>query len=240
MNNKTCLIFCSRLPIKGAGGKSRISMALYKNKAGESLSNSMIEDLVSYFQDIGDLDFIWYCLGQPTDEIKQRYPVSYMEQIGESLGDKLNHAAKVCSEKHEQILFVGGDCVYVDEALIHQVKRKLKFTPVVIVPAKDGGYVLLAMRGYHDLFSTIKNWDSRSENYHLMGDTLKLCADNGISVSILNPVSDIDELDDVKELAEKIKKGESLGKRLPRTKDWLVEQNFIAKKQELVDVFKRS
>ena len=110
-------------------------------------------------------------------------------QQGEDLGAKMQHAFEdAFNEGAEEVVIIGTDCLELTSEIIMNGFAYLDQLDVVIGPAKDGGYYLLAMKAIHkELFMDIA-WSTES----VLAQTLDICREKALSVHLLTELSDID------------------------------------------------
>lgn len=110
-------------------------------------------------------------------------------QRGIDLGMRMYTAfEEVFKEGYEDAAIIGTDCMELSSGTIMRAFEYLIFFDVVIGPAKDGGYYLLAIKGAHrEMFENI-NWSSEN----VLKQTLNICEEQGLSVQLLEELSDID------------------------------------------------
>lgn len=115
-------------------------------------------------------------------------------QYGEDLGQRMKNAfATVFDEGAEQVVIIGTDCPELSSAIILEAFAQLNGYDVVIGPAKDGGYYLLAMKAVNkELFRNV-DWSTGV----VLRQTLAICEKNELSVSLLPELSDIDNEQDL-------------------------------------------
>jgi rSAM/selenodomain-associated transferase 1 len=77
----------------------------------------------------------------------QRHRLSLHEQVGVSLGDSLRHAHDDAFKRHGCILMIGTDCPVLTTTHLQRAAIALQSHEAVIIPAEDGGYVLLGLKG---------------------------------------------------------------------------------------------
>ena len=88
------------------------------------------------------------------------------------------------------LLFLGGDCPYLDEAALVEAAKSLESHDVVLGPAVDGGYVLIGMNTPHpELFRGIA-WSTEL----VLGQTLERARGAGLSMALLPVLEDVDDL----------------------------------------------
>jgi len=114
-------------------------------------------------------------------------------QQGTDLGMRMYNAFdNVFDEGYEDAAIIGTDCMELSSGIIMKSFEYLIFFDVVIGPAKDGGYYLLAMKAAHkELFENIK-WSTEN----VLQQTLEICEREGLSVQLLEELSDIDNEED--------------------------------------------
>jgi len=114
-------------------------------------------------------------------------------QQGLDLGMRMYNAfEKVVDEGYEDASIIGTDCMELSSGIIMKSFEYLIFFDVVIGPAKDGGYYLLAMKSAHkELFENII-WSTEN----VLQQTLEICDQQGLSVQLLEELSDIDNEED--------------------------------------------
>ena len=83
-----------------------------------------------------------------------------VKQRGNDLGNKMFNAFKLGLQRHSALILMGTDCPALSPEHIQRVMAALELHDVVIIPATDGGYVLIAARRVDRcLFSNI-HWGS--------------------------------------------------------------------------------
>jgi len=88
------------------------------------------------------------------------------------------------------LVFLGGDCPYLEEKVLVEAAKSLESHEVVLGPAVDGGYVLIGMNSPHpELFRGIE-WSTE----RVLGQTLDRARGAGLSVALLPVLEDVDDL----------------------------------------------
>ncbi len=115
----------------------------------------------------------------------------YKKQIqsGSDLGSRMQNAFEHSFEEgNAAVAIIGTDCFEITSAIIMDAFAWLQTHDVVIGPATDGGYYLIAMKQMHRyLFQDIE-W-STSE---VLKNTLAICDKLNLSFHLLPPLSDVD------------------------------------------------
>jgi len=135
------------------------------------------------------------------------FDLVYKTQAGGDLGDRMSGAAQSQLQLFDGIILIGSDCPFIDGQTITAVcKSMTDGNDVVICPAEDGGYVLLAMRGFYPEIFTDMPWSQES----LMAVTRKVLSKLGLRYAELEARADIDRPEDLALLADL--GGESVGR----------------------------
>lgn len=96
------------------------------------------------------------------------------------------------------VALVGGDCPGLLTPVLEGVEAASGKADVVIVPATDGGYVLLLLKADHpELFDQI-SWSSAE----VLPQTLAAAGRCGITVRVLSPLADVDHVNDLSTLGK--------------------------------------
>lgn len=132
--------------------------------------------------------------------------MKYFPQEGADLGARLHHAFSWTHKQgYRYTILIGSDSPHISLHSIASARHALNEADVVLGPAYDGGYYLIAMRQPYDIFTGIPMSTSVVTQM-----TIELAAQQGLTVHLLQPLSDIDELTDLLRLAELLKSDNSL------------------------------
>lgn len=149
-------------------------------------------------------------------------PFPGVRQRGAGLGDRLyaalSEAAASSADSEPLVAALGSDHPTLPLDLIHRAFEALEAgAPVVIGPAEDGGYYLIAVRSgalSPRLFADIA-WSTPQ----VLAATLERCRELGLTPEMLPEASDVDTPDDLRRLAERMA-AHDLG--CPRTRELLL------------------
>lgn len=116
-------------------------------------------------------------------------------QQGHDLGERMYNAFdKAFANGMQQVAIIGSDCFEITTEIIEDAFKRLEYNDVVLGPALDGGYYLLAMKVNHpSLFENI-SWSTNQ----VLSQTLVQCKKLGLKIAQLPILSDIDTEDDLK------------------------------------------
>jgi rSAM/selenodomain-associated transferase 1 len=114
----------------------------------------------------------------------------YFPQAPGSLGDRLRDALQQPRDHSGPVFFAGGDCPKLDGPLLRKAAEQLQQHDIVIIPAHDGGYVLIGMNApCTALFDGI-DWSTN----RVCQQTLERAKAWHLSVAQLDPLEDVDDL----------------------------------------------
>jgi rSAM/selenodomain-associated transferase 1 len=93
---------------------------------------------------------------------RQRYGVSLQQQRTGDLGQRMNHALEAALQQSDYAVLVGADCPELSISDIEEALEALEQrADVVLGPALDGGYYLVAMRSRHRFLFQGIPWGSK-------------------------------------------------------------------------------
>jgi len=115
-------------------------------------------------------------------------------QKGEELGDRMSNAfTHEFKNGAERVVMIGADCAEITMQHIERAFGMLKIHDVVIGPATDGGYYLIAMNEIHNELLTDVPWSTE----HVLEATKELAEENHLSIGYLETLSDVDHASDL-------------------------------------------
>ena len=119
---------------------------------------------------------------------------SWIPQRGDTLGDRLRNAcADAFSGGRECVCAIGCDCPELHESDIHDALKRLRDgNDVVLGPASDGGYYLVACTRAGLVVFSATGWGQAS----LCAETVDIANAHGLRTSLLDVKSDVDEPSD--------------------------------------------
>jgi rSAM/selenodomain-associated transferase 1 len=141
----------------------------------------------------GDCDFSAFARTLvPEREVSMRaFP-----QQGPDLGSRLYRAFQVTASQHfARTILIGSDSPQISRDIILQADQALASADVVLGPAEDGGYYLIAMREPHEVFQDIPMSTER-----VLAMTIEKAQRQGLQVALLETLFDIDTQPDLMRL----------------------------------------
>lgn len=192
---KASLLIFSKAPIAGYA-KRRLIPALGEEGAAQlqqQMTKRMVEEAVA--SGIGAVTLCCAPHGQHPffQQLMQQYPVDLQDQQGDGLGERMSNAIRHALEQSDAAILCGSDSVELGQQQLAQVKQALQHAEVVLIPALDGGYLLIAMRRWlPQIFEQIE-WGSD----RVLAQTVERLGHEEVSWKVLAPLSDIDTPEDL-------------------------------------------
>ncbi|MCC6532938.1 MAG: TIGR04282 family arsenosugar biosynthesis glycosyltransferase [Burkholderiales bacterium] len=122
--------------------------------------------------------------------------LSLHSQRGDSLGERLRQAHDVAFRDHQRVVMIGTDCPALGGRELRAAGESLLHHDAHIVPAEDGGYVLLGLsRPCPALFEGI-DWGTAS----VLAQTLERIRGLALSCRVSEPLWDVDRPEDYRRL----------------------------------------
>lgn len=190
----TALVILARAPQEGTG-KTRLAATLGP-KVTLQLYQSFLVDLAWRFGGQQSYTLHWAYTPLEADfqallaDLAPDLPVGALfPQVGADLGSRLHHAFRTTNERaFAKTILIGSDTPHVSRTTILQAEQALNQADVVLGPAEDGGYYLIAMRSPHDLFHDIP-----MSTPHVLSMTVQRARTLGLRVHLLESLVDVDD-----------------------------------------------
>ncbi|MCK4834577.1 MAG: TIGR04282 family arsenosugar biosynthesis glycosyltransferase [Gammaproteobacteria bacterium] len=126
-------------------------------------------------------------------QCKKQYPITLLDQSGDCLGERMFNGVASALQRYRYCIVIGTDAPALDEVRVKQAIEALHAgTDVAIVPAEDGGYVLIAMQQAHRFLFQKISWGSAE----VMSQTRDRLNENNVSYEEFASCWDIDRLED--------------------------------------------
>lgn len=124
-------------------------------------------------------------------------------QDGSDLGERMKNAFALLFERHERVVLIGSDLPELSTALIEKAYVLLEKNDLVLGPAVDGGYYLIGLRSAQPhLFEKMSY-----SHPEVLAQTLERAKELKLSVAMLEPLRDLDTLEDLKHFSYLIDSG---------------------------------
>lgn len=126
-------------------------------------------------------------------DCKQRYGVRLQTQKGNNLGERMSAALKAVLGQYRKIIIIGTDAPALGINTIVAAINELEHSDIVLVPAEDGGYVLLAASKHHERLLVDVPWGTQS----VLASTVHNIEHLGLTCSLLGECWDVDRPEDL-------------------------------------------
>jgi uncharacterized protein len=197
------LVVFARRPTPGEV-KTRLAVAIGAERAAD-LYAAFIRDLVVRLRDAPFA--VRWSIAPPLADFASRFgiaPEECREQEGTDLGARmLGTFVAMQREGFSSCAIVGSDVPQLPLGRIEEGLTALDAADLVLGPAVDGGYYLVAMRAPHDVFTGVP-WSSPV----VLERTLERAAVLGLRVHLLEPDFDVDTAEDLDRLRELLRRPE--------------------------------
>jgi rSAM/selenodomain-associated transferase 1 len=199
----TALVVMARYPEAGKT-KTRLARTIGQTQATQ-LYQAFLTDLAVRFADQdcslhwaytpADVDYQSFVATLAPDHAQQMWS---FPQRGAEFGDRLRHAFQWTQQQgFQRTIVISSDSPQISQDIIKQARAALDHADVVLGPADDGGYYLIAMHKPYDVFSGIPMSTSVVAQM-----TIEAAQRQGLKVHLLDSLFDIDELPDLQRLAQ--------------------------------------
>ena len=198
MNKKqTCIIIFAKFPAQGMA-KTRLQPALgidgAAKMARQLLLHSIEQALATGFA-------VELCVSPaPTDPCWQTLDLPnslhWSAQAEGDLGLRMLTASQNALKRFGKVLLTGSDCPDLTAQKMQSAAQQLKQYDISMVPAVDGGYVLLGLNQANAHLFSDMTWSASD----VAAVTKQRIKDLGWSLVLLEPLADIDEPDDLQYL----------------------------------------
>jgi uncharacterized protein len=199
----TALVVMARYPEPGKT-KTRLARTIGQIEAAQ-LYQAFLTDLATRFVGLdcalhwtytpADIDYQSFITALAPDHASQMW--SFPQQ-GDDFAARLLYAFQ-WTQQHgfQRTIVISSDSPHMRPELITQATAALEHADVVLGPADDGGYYLIAMRQPYDVFSGIPMSTSVVAQM-----TIEAAQRQGLKVQLLDSLFDVDELPDLQRLAQ--------------------------------------
>lgn len=154
--------------------------------------------------------------GSRLNDVIGREALGYLDQRGAGLASRMLHCfSDLFAAGAGRVVMVGADVPHLGADTVKRSLAALQHSDVVVVPSRDGGYCLVAMRALHDVFSEVEMSTEK-----VLDETRAACQLQGLSLHELATSFDIDDLNDVRLLARHISRDCAMPATAEVLTDW--------------------
>ncbi len=183
---KDLLIIFARPPVEGKV-KKRLAATLGQ-AAALRIYRKLLKHTFTLANQAGTPCRTYYA-EQPPAHTEQPYTL----QQGHELGERMLHAFRKELKNFERVCLIGSDCPYIRPEDLQAAFDALTNHDVVLGPASDGGYYLIALKQPLATLFTGIDWGTD----RVLQQTLEVCRQQGYSFYLLNTYSDVDRPEDI-------------------------------------------
>lgn len=192
----TELLVFAKAPIAGQA-KTRLIPALGVEGAAE-LHARMVCHTLKHAVAAGLGTVTLWCAPDDTHaffvECAQEFDIRLQVQHGNDLGQRMEHALAYSLSTSRQVMLLGTDCPSLDAKVLQNASQRLESDhSVLFVPAEDGGYVLIGVRGRAPRIFDGIAWGGNS----VMAHTRNLLHQQSLDWDEMPPLHDIDTPQDL-------------------------------------------
>ncbi len=193
--SQTCIILFAKFPAQGMA-KTRLQPALGIDGAAQMarklLLHSIEQALATGFS-------VELCASPtPSDRCWQNLNLPRSLQWSAQADGDLGQRMLIASRKFEQVVLIGTDCPSLTAARIQQAEQLLMIHDSVMIPAFDGGYVLLGFKQVDASLFADMIWSTN----RVSAITQQRIKDLNWSLGLMEPLADIDDPEDLQYLPE--------------------------------------
>jgi rSAM/selenodomain-associated transferase 1 len=210
--NRRLLLFTK--PAREGRVKTRLIGDLTAAEAAE-LHAAFLDDLLERLRE-GDFELRLAWALDAGEELPAG-PVPGFRQQGDDLGERLYRALVEAADESLSVMALGSDHPTLPLELVEEAFERLeRGAEVVLGPADDGGYYLIALRSCAVVPRLFQNvaWSTDQ----VLSTTLERCRELDLAVELLPVASDVDTPEDLRRLASRMAAAD-LG--CPRTRELL-------------------
>lgn len=211
--SKVILVLLCKRPAPGVG-KQRLAASLGVEAArqvADALLACALEDACAWPgpvviapADQGDVQWVQALL------LPTHFPVTVMPQVMGNLGQRLNALDRALRvQGGEQLIFIGSDAPGLTTVDYEAACAALQHHDIVLIPAVDGGVVLMANRCAWPNLSVLP-WSSDRLGISLIDN----CRNAGKSVTTIKQGQDVDELKDLIKLSSLLRQDKRPARRM--------------------------
>lgn len=177
------------------GVKTRLAADIGAQKA-EDVYRQLLLHTYQLTKTLSVRKYVYYSDFIPDADIWDTDCYEKRTQVGENLGQRMQHALNTVLGVHNHVVLIGSDAADLDTDTLLESFQSLHFVDVVVGPATDGGYYLLGCKKPQLQIFENMAWSTQEVFSH----TRHLLLEHLLDFKILQKKSDIDTLEDLQRL----------------------------------------
>ncbi|MDP2413233.1 TIGR04282 family arsenosugar biosynthesis glycosyltransferase [Daejeonella sp.] len=194
MLSTTALVIFVRNPISG-----QVKTRLAKDIGDErtlAIYLQLLQHTLEITRGLSFRKFIYYADEVSDYDLWSVPGYTKRKQNGNHLGERMHNSFKeLFDQGFTRIIIIGSDCFQLKTETLEEAVALLESNAAVIGPASDGGYYLLGLTKFYPEVFIDKPWSTNQ----VFEKTIKDFINQGISYALLEELSDIDDITDLKE-----------------------------------------
>lgn len=193
---KNTIVIMSKIPYPGQT-KTRL-MTMLTGEECAAFHLACLNDTLNTVKSTGIPGYVyWSCQAAghvpPVLPTWDDYNFQEKMQRGNNLGERMLNIVEDTLTQYQAVLLIGSDIPEINREILKEAFLRLQHVDVVVGPALDGGYYLLALKkNCPDLFNDIP-WSTPA----VLEKTLQAVKDNGLTYSLVASRQDIDTWEDL-------------------------------------------
>ncbi|MBI2944890.1 MAG: TIGR04282 family arsenosugar biosynthesis glycosyltransferase [Candidatus Wallbacteria bacterium] len=192
--SKELLIVFAKVPLPGSC-KTRLAASIGDERAAR-LAEAFLRETIELGEGAGCDRALYFAPAEESERARRLAPPGWTvePQSGGDLGLRMAGAFEEAFRRgYERAAVIGSDSPQLGAPLVRRAFELLGVADVVLGPATDGGYYLMALRSpCPGLFAGIP-WSTPA----VLSRTLARCGSLGLTVELLPELRDVDELGDL-------------------------------------------
>jgi len=229
-DHDTCILFFVKYPTKGQV-KHRLAVNLSEDIVLD-LYRAFVKDTLTTIQKIETTLLICFTPGNSQKKFQKWLGETYtfVPQTGKDLGERMKNSF-IYAFQHgfKQAVLIGSDSPDLPKTFLHNAFAELQHHDIVLGPSSDGGYYLIGFQDttFEPLVFDGIHWSSPS----VFQETIETIKRTNHSLSLLPMWSDVDTIDDLKNL---MKRNKNTGFKSSDTISFLHQQKILPEDDDVV------
>lgn len=126
-------------------------------------------------------------------DCRENYGIPLHAQRGSDLGERMSSAIKTMLGSYRKVIIIGTDAPALDKDAVASAIEQLDSADIAMVPAEDGGYVLIGASSHHDDLLASVPWGTK----RVLSSTVRNLEALGLEYGLLAECWDVDRPEDL-------------------------------------------
>ena len=122
------------------------------------------------------------------------YGVSLQAQYGSDLGERMSLAIETTLSRYKKVIVIGTDAPALEASQVEAAIGQLDSADLTLVPAEDGGYVLIGASRHHGALLANVPWGTKE----VLSSTVRNAETLGFNYGLLSECWDVDRPEDLR------------------------------------------